>query len=175
MVIIVVNYKVWTINDIREVLDEFGEKVNMSCSHIPIEISDKKNTMGSFVYQIEYCKKPKLEPLNFVFSNELLNGDYSEDDVIQTIGHEYVHFYTIIGSQKKQGHSKKFKENCKKIGISDSTYFKGKPKKLDNSYKYTIVCKKCGNVFGRHRIPKEYEKYYCCKICEGKLDVKKNW
>lgn len=167
-------YKVWTVKDIRKILDEFGDKMGMSCKNIPVEIINTKNTFGLFSYEINHSNK-KLTPKKFEFSLDLISGNYSEEVVIDAIGHEYIHFYTIIGTGVAHGHSPLFKKNCRELGVSDETYFNAEPEDMSMVYKYTITCKNCGNIFGKQRIPANYKEKFCCAKCEGELEVQKNW
>ena len=71
-------YKVWSIEDIKLIINEISEKWNYPCD-IKIEVSKRATKrMGAFFYRII---NNKIEPIKFVFAESLLNGSYSEDIV----------------------------------------------------------------------------------------------
>ena len=92
-------YKVWCIADIRIIINEISQKWNYPCD-IKIEISKRaKKRMGAFFYK-KYNNK--IEPLKFVFAEELLNGKYSEEVVKEVIIHEYLHYYCNTRSEERR-------------------------------------------------------------------------
>ncbi|MGG7130849.1 SprT-like domain-containing protein [Clostridium perfringens] len=161
--------KVWSKKDIEVVIKEISEKMGLDATKIPIEISSKmKRRKGQFMFVC--IKTPKsIHPLKFKFSNILLDGNYEEDVVREVIIHEYVHFYTNTINKKNCYHDYRFKLNCRKAGISDSTYFTAG----GVGYKYKIVCSKCGRKCYRYKLKydmKTYLKRFKCQ-CGGTLEV----
>ena len=139
-------YKVWSIADIKIIINEISEKWNYPCN-IKIEISKRaKKRMGAFFYK-KYNNK--IRPLKFVFAEELVNGKYSEEVVKEVIIHEYLHYYCNTITNSNNGHNKFFKDCCIKSGISSSTTFKyNSESKFDLSkYKYKIYCSNCKNLY----------------------------
>lgn len=174
------NYKVWTKEDIIEVLNKASRKANYPCS-IPVTISKTLTVTGGYFQaifekdtwgNIKYIKADK-----FTFSYYYLNGVLHENDVEQLILHEYCHFLTIDNTGEDHGHDELFKENCRLLGClitGDGELHCD----IDNSpykYKYTITCKKCNNVFGENRIKKNYTDLYCCEYCGSSFKIRKNW
>ena len=167
-------YKVWSIEDVRKVLDEISEKMGVDCSDIPIKLSGRmKRTMGvcNFERRIVNGKK-QVYCLNITLAKALLNGDYSEEDVKTVIIHEYVHLYTNLTENQIYGHNNIFKDNCRKAGIVDHTYLAFEPNK--ESWKYEIKCNECDLKLYRHRISGGifiFTKRYRCSKCGGEISV----
>lgn len=164
-------YKVWSIHDIKLIIDEIAQKWNYPCD-IKIEISKRaKKRMGAFFY-----KKvgKKIVPLKFVFAENLVNGSYIEDIVKEVIIHEYLHYYCNTSTNINNSHNKFFKECCIKSGISSSTTFKYKSEDENsmNRYRYKIYCSKCNKVVCMHaRRDAAIRKinFYISKCCNEKL------
>ena len=166
------SYKVWNIEHIKDFLKTLGEKYKLSCINIPVRISKRMTrALGLYVY-----KKNTLQPVEFVFSAYLLDGSYSEKEVMQVITHEFCHYYTDTIEGKPCKHNNKFKRNCILMGITDNTYSNYKLsdkllEKVEKSYKYKIVCNNCGYTIKRKRIRKNFTKNYRCGKCLGTLKV----
>lgn len=161
--------KVWSKKDIEVVIKEISEKMGLDATKIPIEISSRmKKCKGQFVFR--RIRNPKsIYPLKFKFANVLLSGNYDEDVVKEVIIHEYIHFYTNSIYRENCKHDYRFKANCRKAGISDSTYFTAG----GVGYKYKIVCTKCGGTCYRYRLKydlKTYLKIMKCN-CGGSLEI----
>ena len=159
---------------IRGVLDDAGRRLNLSCSHVPIEISARmKKTYGSFVFKFQ---QGTLTPVAFRFALKLISGDYPEEIVRHTILHEYAHFYINTISNENRGHDRAFKNTCLKLGISPDTHFKG------NHYEeprkgYRILCSRCeGEVARRRRIDaaRGLTRRYRSGCCQAKLQLKRD-
>lgn len=59
----------------------------------------------------------KIELKCFKFAKRFVSGDYREEDIINTIKHELIHWYTNIIENKSCGHDWRWKNNCIKYGI----------------------------------------------------------
>lgn len=114
------NNKIWSLEDIKAVLKEIGEKMGMSCENVPVNIS-KRMTKCKGQYTCENNKE--LTPIKFTFAYNLINGSYNMSTVKQVIIHEYCHFYSNNYHMDSCNHDYRFKDSCRKAGISDSTYF----------------------------------------------------
>lgn len=164
-------YKVWSIQDIKFIIDEISQKWNYPCE-IKIEISKRaKKRMGAFFYK---KVNKKIVPLKFVFSESLLNGSYSENIVREVIIHEYLHYYCNTSTNLNNGHNKFFKECCIKSGISNNTTFKYKSKdeNIMNNYKYKIYCSNCNRIVCMHArkdAAMRKIRFYISKCCNEKL------
>lgn len=167
-------YKIWTVNDIQEVLDNVADKSEISVDGIPIIISGRMTRVkGCCCYRI---KDKKLVTTKFKFAKQLVNGTYPEHIVKEVIIHEYAHHYINTKTNKSQKHNKLFKETCRMLGISDETYFQYGEiyEQKVVTYKYKVSCTKCGTIYNRKVLkggPEEYIKKYVCGNCRGKLKV----
>lgn len=163
--------KIWSVEDIKSVIDEIADKWDYQCN-IKIEISKRaKKRMGAFFFKI---KKETIEPIKFVFANNLINGSYEEDIVKEVIIHEYLHYYCDTTTNKKNGHNKFFKSCCIKSNISDSTkfkYYKNEDTSL-KKYKYKIYCSKCDKlvcIHARRDAANNKIKKYISSCCKDRL------
>lgn len=166
-------YKKWNESDIREVLKQIGDKMNLSCENVPIIISNKMSTTkGQYSF-----KKKDFSPIRFKFSSVLLSGVYEAKTVRETIIHEYVHFYSNTKEHKNCGHNYIFKHNCKLAGIPGETYFNDNNetelsnKIQEKTSKYITECTCCGrrSYYNRMCGAISRTEEYSCGLCHGKL------
>lgn len=164
--------KRYTIKDIKERLDQAGERMGLSCSHVPVEISTRmKRTYGSFLFRLE---KGTIVPVAFRFSLKLVSGDYPDEVVDHTILHEYAHFYTNLSYGENRGHDAAFHKTCRMLGISPHTYFTGDHAE-EKKRGYRIFCSRCqGEVARRRRsdAARTLAKKYLSACCSAPLKVK---
>lgn len=160
--------KIFSINDIREILNDISKKAGLDCSDVPIRISSKmKKTYGCFRYK---NSRGKMVDKEFVFALKLISGDYEDKVVKDTIEHEYIHYLTESLDGFNHKHDIFFKRNCLKYGVNPSTYFTGHHnEELKQGYK--LYCSKCGREVGRRRridaannIVKNYRSNCCSSI-----------
>lgn len=59
----------------------------------------------------------KIELKCFKFAKRFVSGDYMEEDIISTIKHELIHWYSNISENKSCGHNYIWKNNCIRYGI----------------------------------------------------------
>lgn len=59
----------------------------------------------------------KIELKCFKFAKRFVNGDYKEEDILDTIKHELLHWYTNITENRSCGHNYIWKNNCIKYGV----------------------------------------------------------
>ena len=147
-------HKIWTVDDIKLVIDEIASRWNYPCN-IKIEISKRATKrMGAFFYT-------------------LINGSYSKEVVREVIIHEYLHYYCDLSTNKSNGHNKFFKKCCLASGISDNTTFKYFNEENNNKkYKYKIYCSKCRKLVCVHvRKDATIRKVssYISKCCNARL------
>jgi len=160
--------KTWTVEEIREILHEVGEKFNFSCDEVPIFISTRMTRrLGCFRAKINY-ETSKYSPVSFTFTKDILNGAYSEEGVREIVIHEYIHYYIIIKLQEIHNHDEVFIKYCKLAGIPGSSKFSGKPVAGYKQSAYVLRCSHCGKMIGyktrKTKIIKNIEKYRsnCC-------------
>lgn len=175
-------YKVWTESDIRNVLNEIGSKMDMSCENILVIISSRMTrSMGMFTFKTKKINGINtIVPVNFKFAKVLLDGRYSEKVVEETILHEYVHCYVNCKYNKNHGHNAFFKRTCRKIGISDNTYFEAETLesvacKERVTPQYQIKCSCCGKVVATRKrkdaVSNLLSDRYRSRCCNSKLTI----
>jgi predicted SprT family Zn-dependent metalloprotease len=150
------NFKIWKEEDIRLELLKFCKIANLNyknwdIDNIPIRISKKMTrSLGIFKFSRKLINnKVIFTPVEFVFSDRLLNGTCKEDTVRNIIGHEFAHFYCTIVDQQNNGHNHRFKMVCVNLGIS-SKYW-GTYSVIDelvnyDKKEYHILCSNCDKL-----------------------------
>ena len=140
--------KVWSVEDVRKLLHETGEKAGFPCTDVPVEISKRmEKTMGSFLFK---SKDGKIIPHAFRFSHVLLSGYYDETVVRNVIIHEYAHYYVNVKDNRNHMHDDYFKKTCESLGIPSHTYFKELLPRIKRKG-YILVCSKCGSQVAARR------------------------
>ena len=104
--------------------------------------------------------------------------DLDENIIKNTIIHEIIHCFPYCNN-----HGKEFKKyakyineklpyNITRLGNKKEDFKKSNQEyNEENNYKYKIVCKKCGYVYLRKRLKKNFTNKYRCGICNGKLEM----
>lgn len=162
---------IYNVEDIKRILGDFSKKAGKRADLIPIIISSRmKKSLASFTFKME---KGLVKPIAFKFSLKLLSGDFKEEDVINTVGHEYAHFYVNTRDNVNHGHNRVFKDFCKKIGVPEDTLFKGDYVR-EVKKGYVLVCKKCGKraAYRRRRdVAFKIAKSYLSSCCREKMYI----
>ena len=149
-------FKVWKEEDIRLELFKFSKIANLNykkigIDNIPIRIS-KKMTRSLGIFKFSRKLKDNsivYTPVEFVFSDKLLNGMCKEDTVRNIIGHEFAHFYCTIVNQQNNGHNDIFKRACFNFGISSKFWGTNSSIGELNVYdkkEYQIFCSNCNKL-----------------------------
>lgn len=102
-----------------------------------------------------------------------------DDKIIKnTIIHELIHSLPYCNN-----HGVKFKEyakyineklgyNITRLGNKELDYRSSNLEYIQSQeYKYKIICVKCGQIFYRKRLNKNFVNKYRCGICKGKLKI----
>ena len=168
--------KIWTVDDIKQVVKELDNITGLNGSNLQIKINGRlKRAMG-------VCKfiKSKRKALSLEFSKNLTNGNYSTDIVKKTIIHEYTHFLMLEKFKILDNHDDTWKYYCKMLGGDGEKYFLHKVTDKNgnemSNYKYTIVCNCCGKVIShKNRLDKRYLNNYMSKCCEAELKPVQNY
>lgn len=104
--------------------------------------------------------------------------DLDEKIIKNTIIHEIIHCLPYCNN-----HGKEFKKyanyinenlqyNITRVGNKKEDYEKSnKEFNEESKYKYKIRCKKCGYIYLRKRLKKDFTKKYRCGKCQGKLEL----
>lgn len=102
-----------------------------------------------------------------------------EDDIIKnTIMHELIHcipYCNDHGSEfKKYANyiNSKLGYKITRVGNKKDDYEKSNLSFEEESYKYKVECKKCGQVFYRNRLNRNFTRRYRCGNCRNKFSIK---
>lgn len=174
----------WNLERIQKEVNDFAEhtrkvlgkdiyETTKELENCPIAISPRMTVAkGKFEFRITKTKKgTTIKPLGIKIAKNLLN-DYHDEDIIQTIRHECVHFIVNVYKQDNHGHDKIFKQYCRMLGISDETYFTAKSKVEE---RYIGKCQKCGYEYRRNKLRKSTLENWIlnchCHKCHGELHI----
>lgn len=161
--------KVWTLEDVRKLLKDTGERAGFTCDGVPVEISTRmEKTMGSFLFKEV---NGRITPHAFRFASVLLSGFYPETVVRNVIIHEYAHYYANVRDNRNHMHDGYFKEVCESLGIPAHTYFKELLPKVRKKG-YVLVCSSCGKQVAARRKLDSVDKILRMKVsgcCHAKL------
>lgn len=136
------------------------------------EITKKNNVFEKKCRKINDFDKYTIEISDWVLQLD-------DDTIKNTIIHELIHCLPDCNN-----HGTYFKRyaqyindelgyNISRLGNKKKDFLKNNIEyKEEKEYNYKITCEKCGNVFYRERIGKDFEKKYRC-TCLGKLKVEK--
>ena len=104
--------------------------------------------------------------------------DLDENIIKNTIIHEIIHCFPYCNN-----HGKEFKKyakyineklpyNITRLGNKKEDFKKSNQEyKEENNYKYKIVCEKCGYIYLRKRLKKNFINKYRCGVCNGNLKM----
>lgn len=105
--------------------------------------------------------------------------DLNDEIIKNTIMHEIIHCFPDCNN-----HGKTFKMYAKiinqklgydisRLGNKEEDYKKSNLEynQENTKFKYKIVCEKCGLIYYRQRLFKNFEKKYRCGKCRGKLRI----
>lgn len=133
----------------------------------------KKITRKGYRYIIKYenYKKYTIEISSWVM-------ELQEDIIKNTIIHELIHCLPYCNNHGE--HFKSYAQiinrelgyNISRLGNKKEDCNKSNIEYTDEeTYKYKVICKNCGNIFYRKRLVKNFTKKYRCVKCMGKFDV----
>ena len=184
----------WNLERVKQEIHVFAQHAREVIGNIdgvkqlelcPVEISKRMTrTKGSFEYEYRrrLGKVVGVKPLKIKIAQHLLDN-YHDEDIIDVIRHECVHHIVDIYTKgKSRGHDEIFKRYCRKLGVSDETYFNAEPKTggKDTPVKrqetrYIGKCQKCGHEYYRKQLRQstlENWIHYChCHKCKGQLHI----
>ena len=138
----------WTTSRIEKIMNEFVDQINNTFDYnapyvdIPIYISNKMTrAMGKFTFISK--SNGELVGKDFKFSYKLFEN-YSDDVIIDTIKHEYLHYLMIIVFGENMKHNEIFKAHCRELGVDDGTYFTAQAHTKHK--RYVVHCPTCGEL-----------------------------
>lgn len=109
------------VEDIRKILEEMDNKGLSYFSKLPIKISKRMTrSLGSAVSKVQWDIRTreivKVTPLEFKFSQYLLDAQLTDQQFKDIIVHEWTHLYANNKYQDDCGHDFRYKAECKKLG-----------------------------------------------------------
>ena len=125
----------------------------------------------------KYIKYDKFKKHHIEISKWVM--ELNDKIIKNTIMHEIIHCLPGCNNHGKEfkKYASHINENLgyeiRTVGNKEEDYKKSniKFKEENNSYKYKIICKKCGKIYLRQRLKKNYIKLYRCGKCNGKLII----
>ena len=144
----------------------------------------KQSEPLSTYYHIEYRNHKRIKIYDVFMKHNIEISKWVlelNDDIIRnTIMHELIHCLPYCNNHGKE--FKKYAElineklgyEIQRLGNKEKDYEKSNivfDKSDEVEYKYKIRCKKCGIVFYRQRLKKNFIRDYRCGDCKGKLEL----
>ena len=116
--------KVWTEEKFRFVLINLDKKTGLSGGKLKIELTDDDESLASF------CRDGNTTYFRFNIS-KFNDPNFKELAAIETIRHEYAHYYShavelnkwIHDSRRLGGHEKSWEYACKMMEIAPNRYY----------------------------------------------------
>lgn len=104
--------------------------------------------------------------------------DLNDETIKNTIMHEIIHCFPYCNDHGKQFKmyakyiNSKLGYNISRLGNKKQDYENSNVQFEEEKYKYQIKCTRCGKLFHRNRLTRNFFKKYRC-LCGGKLELKK--
>ena len=102
--------------------------------------------------------------------------DLNDETIKNTIMHEIIHCFPYCNDHGKQFKSYakyinfKLGYNISRLGNKQQDYENSNVQYEEKEFKYTIKCIRCGKLFHRNRLARNFFKKYRCQ-CGGKLEI----
>lgn len=178
-------YKIWTIDNITDEIHKLEKKSNFYLDKdVEIRVNPRlKRSLARCQYKYEN-ELTKIDA--FEFNKNLIDGTVCEEEVLDTIIHEFAHAYTDYDKPKDKfqyecEHTKEWKENAIKLGCNGEECYIGDEFTYKKPYNNTLTirCKECGEIYNicDMVLGHEVEEYYTCtkmiegKRCKGKFEI----
>ena len=161
----------WTIERVIKELNNLAAADNITID-TPVNINGRlSRTLGRVHFNGVTCSPLKIE-----FSRSLLEHG-TDNDIINVIKHEYVHYFLLITTGENHGHDYMFKAKCAEIGCEhDKTHNEVEAKQ---KYKYEIWCMDCNAIIGTRsrkcKLIDNIKDCQCGRCYGGNLKVIQNW
>lgn len=169
----------WTIERVITELNKLAEADGIAPIKEPIRSNARlRSTLGRVKCLRQGDKILSVECIEF--SVEFLKNA-TDNDIINVIKHEYVHYYLAITTKARHGHDLVFKKKCAEIGcVYDKTRSNLESNYAEKQeYKYEVYCVDCIKMIGGYsRMCKTLKNLSSCKCgrCGGNhLVMKQNW
>lgn len=164
----------WTIDRVIDELNKLAAADGLGHIDIPVIVNARlTSTLGKVKY-ISIGHETYIAK-SIEFSKNLLETG-TDNDIINVIKHEYVHYFLVETTNVNHGHDHIFKDKCKAIGCEHTKTHNS----LENEgkFKYEVWCDNCGLVATYSRMGKRLKNLdYCvCGRChQSGLKMIQNW
>ena len=166
----------WTIDQVIIKLNELAAADGIVID-VPVSANGRlRTTLGRVRSYRSTCL-----PISIEFSQKLLN-EGTDNDIINVIKHEYVHFFLLVTTGENHGHDYMFKNKCAEIGCEHNktrNELESEDMAPAAQFKYEVYCPDCNKTIGTYsRMCKTLRNLdYCsCGRCGGKaLKMIQNW
>lgn len=164
----------WTIEKVREELDKLAAADGLGYIKVPVTVNSRLTaTLGRVKYMGLGNKTYIAKSIEF--SKELLETG-TDNDVMNVIKHEYVHYFLVETTNVNHGHDHVFKDKCKAIGCEHIKTHN--PLENEGRFKYEVWCEECGLVATYSRMGKILKNLNDCRCGKCKkpgLKMIQNW
>ena len=165
----------WTIEQVKNELNKLREADQLPPITCPVTVNGRlTRSLGRVKFICNF-------PTAIEFSRILLE-EGTDNDIINVIKHEYVHYFLLITTKEKHGHDAMFKAKCAEIGCThDKTRNELESEDMAPAaqFKYEVYCPDCNKTIGTYsRMCKTLRIIDHCKCgrCGGnQLKVIQNW
>ena len=167
----------WTIERVRKELDTLAKADGITID-VPVSANGRlRTTLGRVRSYRSTCL-----PISIEFSQKLLN-EGTDNDILNTVKHEYVHYFLLVTTGENHGHDYMFKAKCAEIGCThNKTRNDIESEEMmapTAQSKYEVYCPDCNETIGTYsRMCKTLRNLdnCSCGICGGKaLKMIQNW
>lgn len=166
----------WTVEKLTKECEKISKSMNdvFTC---PIYINGRlSRTLG----RVMYTFRPSTEEYyvqKMEFSKSFLERAQDED-VIETIKHEWAHYYVTKTTKENHGHDKVFKAICAKIDCASGGMYI-QTADIKGRSRYEVYCPTCDKVVAHYqrmcKTLKNLDSCTCKKCKGGNLVLKQNW
>ena len=169
----------WTIERVKNELEKLCAADHIVLD-IPVEINSRlTRAMGRVKYVV--ASEDVYLPTKIEFARNLIENA-SDEDILQVIKHEYVHYFLFITEPTtNHNHDAAFKHKCDAINCTHnkSAHHVEGFRNANAKSKYEVWCENCEECIGTYsRMCKTLKeiKYCTCGRCgSDKLAVIQNW
>ena len=168
----------WTIERVKDELNKLRVADGLPEIQVPVSANARlKRTLGKVKFARYSCS-----PISIEFAQVLLDKG-SDNDIMNVIKHEYVHYFLLVSTGENHGHDALFKKKCKEIGC-EHIYTHNELEnndEYDEEFKYEVWCDNCNKRIGTYsrmcKTLRLVNMHECtCGNCNSdNLRIKQNW
>lgn len=164
----------WTIEKVIDELNKLAAADGLGYIQVPVTVNPRLTaTLGRVKYMGLGNKTYIAKAIEF--SKNLLETG-TDNDIMNVIKHEYVHYFLVETTNVNHGHDHVFKDKCKAIGCEHTKTHN--PLENEGKFKYEVWCNNCGLIATYSRMGKTLKNLDSCSCSgchESKLKLIQNW